>query len=112
MSFLKRVYSYWQKCKLWEVQQGFPVSFNDFLGARIPGSPLKSHPAIGYTIGNADVNTVGNAVVNTVYYGFGYDIGYCIGSVIGNLIAYSIWYAISYSYSWKENIYILDYLRK
>ena len=65
------------------------MSFNDFLGARIPGSPLKSHPAIGYTVGNADVNTVGNAVVNTVDYGFGYAIGYCIGYVIDNTIGYS-----------------------
>jgi hypothetical protein len=30
------------KCSLWEFQQGFPVSFNDFLGARIPGSLLNS----------------------------------------------------------------------
>ena len=36
------------KCKNWEFQQGFPVSFNDFLGAWIPGSPLKSRPAQNY----------------------------------------------------------------
>ena len=27
-------------------QQGLPVSFNDFLGSWIPGSPLKSCPAM------------------------------------------------------------------
>ena len=29
---------------MWKFQQGFPVSFNDFLGSWIPGSLLKSHP--------------------------------------------------------------------
>ena len=30
-----------------DFQQGFPVSFDDFLGAWIPGSLLKSHPVVG-----------------------------------------------------------------
>jgi hypothetical protein len=34
------------KCKNREFQQVFPVSLIDFLGARIPGSPLKSRPAV------------------------------------------------------------------
>ena len=35
---------FYLKCKNWEFQQVFHVSFNDFLGAWIPGSPLKSRP--------------------------------------------------------------------
>ena len=35
---------FYLKCKNWEFQQEFPVSFNDFLGPRLPGSTLKSCP--------------------------------------------------------------------
>ena len=44
------------KCKNWEFQQGFPVSFNYFLGAWIPGSPLKSRPDISMAKGQGGVN--------------------------------------------------------
>ena len=30
--------------KSWEFQQVFPMSFNDFMGAMLPGSLLKSRP--------------------------------------------------------------------